>query len=1005
MTAGAPWSVKGIDPKAREIAKDLARRSGMTLGEWLNRMIVEGEAPASPDTAHDHAFDSPDEPIAIAMPGRGGGSRYEVPGHPADEVGRIAEAMERLTQRIEAAEQRSTLAISGIDQSVRGALSRLENTERDQVAIASRFEGAIGDLRTEHETADERLRRMERDAAGPRSAEALRALEGMMGKVASQFYESEGRTRDALVGVEGRLAQIEKSDPANLVDAVAIRVAERLEQAEARTTSALRDMGASFVALDRRLKAVEAGSGGAERLESLALDLTRRLEATRADLSEKLAASAEARFDRMDRRLSEMAQHIGAAETRSAEAIERMGREMVNMADSFSRKVQGVEHRGADAVEQIGGEVARIAAAVEQKLSRADTVQAQALEKLGGEIARITERLSERIANSERRGALAIDEIGEQVARVTERIGQRQERSATDLAERIRQSEERTARLLEEAREKIDASLNSNHRRLVEQVTPPAAVAAAQPSVQAPPLRDPFATDPFAAPVRGFAEEAYAPQAFAQMPPPEARPEPTPAAAAQPAPFPAPERAEPAFSQEDFDAADGFDPIDEFETVDAGPVIPDAPEVPAAPVITPPPVEDFAQPRSTREVIEQARMAARAASAPDKAAPQARRGLFGGGEKKAKRRAGGSSLQSWVVLLAGTATAVGVGGFGYLVWKDSLGVGGPASARVAAMAKVTEADAKGEIKTGEADTTPTLPTSPRLAVAIAPGLTPTPSAAAPAPALAGAPSAPAPAATTPPPQPAPTETPASLYAEGVRRIEAKDSTGLETLRRAANLGYAPAQFYLSKLYENGEGGVRKNEGEARRWTERAAQGGDPKAMHNLGLAYFHGTGGPTNKTSAAQWFRRAADLGMGDSQYNLASLYEQGYGVSQNAAEAYKWYLIAARQGDAEARQSAERVKKALSPEARAAAERSATGFRSSVRNASTRAPAVAEGGSSVLSAQRGLSVLGYYRGPQDGVSSQALKGAIQAFQRDKRLPATGNLDAETLSQLSIYAR
>ena len=43
MTAASPWSVKGIDPKAREVAKDLARRSGMTLGEWLNRMIIEGD--------------------------------------------------------------------------------------------------------------------------------------------------------------------------------------------------------------------------------------------------------------------------------------------------------------------------------------------------------------------------------------------------------------------------------------------------------------------------------------------------------------------------------------------------------------------------------------------------------------------------------------------------------------------------------------------------------------------------------------------------------------------------------------------------------------------------------------------------------------------------------------------------------------------------------------------------------------------------------------------------
>ena len=41
MSAAAPWSVKGIEPKAREIAKDLARRSGMTLGEWLNSMIMD----------------------------------------------------------------------------------------------------------------------------------------------------------------------------------------------------------------------------------------------------------------------------------------------------------------------------------------------------------------------------------------------------------------------------------------------------------------------------------------------------------------------------------------------------------------------------------------------------------------------------------------------------------------------------------------------------------------------------------------------------------------------------------------------------------------------------------------------------------------------------------------------------------------------------------------------------------------------------------------------------
>ena len=41
MKPGIPWSVKGIDPETREAAKDAARRSGMTLGEWLNTKILE----------------------------------------------------------------------------------------------------------------------------------------------------------------------------------------------------------------------------------------------------------------------------------------------------------------------------------------------------------------------------------------------------------------------------------------------------------------------------------------------------------------------------------------------------------------------------------------------------------------------------------------------------------------------------------------------------------------------------------------------------------------------------------------------------------------------------------------------------------------------------------------------------------------------------------------------------------------------------------------------------
>ena len=40
MRPAVPWSVKGIEPEAREAAKQAARRAGMTLGAWLNQAII-----------------------------------------------------------------------------------------------------------------------------------------------------------------------------------------------------------------------------------------------------------------------------------------------------------------------------------------------------------------------------------------------------------------------------------------------------------------------------------------------------------------------------------------------------------------------------------------------------------------------------------------------------------------------------------------------------------------------------------------------------------------------------------------------------------------------------------------------------------------------------------------------------------------------------------------------------------------------------------------------------
>jgi len=139
------------------------------------------------------------------------------------------------------------------------------------------------------------------------------------------------------------------------------------------------------------------------------------------------------------------------------------------------------------------------------------------------------------------------------------------------------------------------------------------------------------------------------------------------------------------------------------------------------------------------------------------------------------------------------------------------------------------------------------------------------------------------------------------YELALQRISAgRTQEGVTMLRRAADRGFAMAQYRLAKLYERGEG-VPADLAVARQWTERAAASGNRRAMHDLGVYFARGEGAPLDEAAAFRWFRQAAELGVADSQYNLGVLYQQGRGVNASASEAMFWFLVAARQGDQDA--------------------------------------------------------------------------------------------------------
>ncbi|MHB8530567.1 MAG: SEL1-like repeat protein, partial [Caulobacteraceae bacterium] len=579
---------------------------------------------------------------------------------------------------------------------------------------------------------------------------------------------------------------------------------------------------------------------------------------------------------------------------------------------------------------------------------------------------RITERLAERIANSDRRSAQAIDEVGDQVARITERLGQRQERATDDLGERIRQSEERTAALLKEARATIDSLAAAPP---VAAEPPPAITETQSEAIEEEPIfgDDPFIAFPPAAEAAGDAdwpsdddgEGGEKPGASESFPlfgtqaadgsdeDPHKQAEPTEVAS---------------------DRTISFEPIDEEEPTERA---------------TPTSVFDgFLDPAPAPEATIPAPAAAFAM------APAGRTGVEGGGTpsrsfidgqspmferlsfRPARRRRQGARTAA---LGFGMAAAFGLALGGFFIAENE-----PSGALVSRLTNFFGARPSAGAALAKARAA-TPSSTPREAVALAPSLG----------AGTGAQGA---------------GEVASLYGAAVAKLEANEPGGAGDLRRAAELGYAPAAFYLAKLYETGADGLRKDPVEARRWTEKAAQAGDARAMHNLALYEVEGTGGGRDIGAAADWFRRAANLGLADSQYNLARLYEQGFGVPPNAAEAYKWYLIAARSGDAQSRAGAARVRTGLSADARSVAERAAAEFRPAATDPAIPA-AQANGSGAVITAQEALSALGYYQGPTDGAATPALALALSAYQRDQGLPPTGAPDAVTMGKLAVLVR
>lgn len=968
MSANAPWSVKGIDAKAREVAKDLARRSGMTLGEWLNQMILEGEdvgalisheRPAYPynepetggrmaQTPRQKSGQKSGKPAAPYSPAARPLSSHDLrrksifaerpvydDGYTAEaahyetassDLSRVARALETLGSRMETSEARSATAVRGVSHAVESVLSRLEQNEaaldatRAEVqgrsdedhglfaerleqaerlidAQAERLEGLSGHVRE----ARERAARIEQDLASPQAQESVRAVEGALGKLANQLYEGEARTRDSLtgvredmVGLSHRLSQMEMRDPdraaQGLIDKVVAQLAHRLDAAEANTTGAIRTLEQAFKTLEGRLNHVEEGGDvtdpeAMKSLTGLAADLSRRVEESRQDLFSALHTGKQ---ETIELAVKVVGERIEQSEKRSAGAIERMGQDVLRIADNLNRRMSGVESSSHDGLTRVSRDVQRIADTVEGRFSRVENSHAQALERLGGEIARISERLSGKMAESERRAAEVVGAVGEQF-----------ERQRSDLSDRIRASEERTAKLLEETRARIDSRLAKvqTENLLAETVAKishddadgglpsPFAAAPVQAEVPVPPMREEeadltgrlldlgtFGEPDFKPDFDPFEEDDLEAELVMSAPL-------TAAAPRIKTPLPV---------LEDDDDSDPFADIEvsrktapraavHMESIPQQPMIHE--DVPVEASRNPFDDEDEAGfgeapvSVSTRDALAAARAAVRASIEGN---DDRKRGLsLGGGlgllkagpsrakdvKPEAPKAKGGSTFLNAVKASSIAMGVVAVGTAGWVV-TNKLANDQKAPAPIAASALTISA-----------------PTAQDQLVL------------------------------------------KTRYDLAVQALKARDPKAVDALRVVANQGYAPAQYTLGTIYAGKDNLIEVDKTEARAWIKRAAEGGVPDAMNQYGYMFYNGEGGTQDRPTAALWFRKAAERGVVDGQFNLAQLYQTGKGVPLNPSEAYKWMKIAANNGADGAKAYAADLGSQLSDEQRARAD------------------------------------------------------------------------------------
>jgi localization factor PodJL len=467
MKPGGPWSVKGIQPDIREVAKSAARRSGMTLGEWLNSAISEqaddqtdGKTVAGP-MATSASSPSPSESFERAT------SRLE---DIAQQLSRIArqetdaataysynqgtprqdtEAVNRLVSRVENNERQSVEAFSAVNERL-SVLSR-QFAQATKAGATVKVEDSPG-----FQTLERAVRNIveHMEASEKRNRDHFRALQDRMAEMASAASASNDeqllRQAPAIVQLENRLG-----DLARRVEATDSSIGQHLQDIVRREVQGLssridqvRESAEQFAA-SAHSQAVQTNQQELQAIEHRILGLLQDTQNTMAvgavapDLSH-----IETQIDDLRSRTEQARQGVASDQDVRAlrQAVEQLSTRVTQTADS--RPIVEMDRRIVELAQRLHDTQRSIPQHndIEQRFADLENRFGQALQAS---------------SNPE-----VLHSLQEQLAQVNDRVGRAEkhvsnfetiERAITQLYEGLEQTRNTSRQVAEEAASRVAA--------------------------------------------------------------------------------------------------------------------------------------------------------------------------------------------------------------------------------------------------------------------------------------------------------------------------------------------------------------------------------------------------------------------------------------------------------------------------------------------------------------------------------------------------------------------